>query len=332
MMKKINAGYWLAGLAMSCMFSPVQAENYVALSRDGAQILYLDSSSRTPTIEFFDAQSGVLTHSTPLKVDAAQQLIMGFTPDGFKLAVLEQAGLSIWHNQTGKSLRTLPVDDLPASMASYHPKTAITNASGTAQLFYQPHLKQLAVVHTGNGKLLGKVDIPDKPLALGMDAAGRSVAFVIPDKASQYTLQVYNLYKNQIEKSLPIPKLAGTQQALNQPIIFSADGQFVAWLPYLINVNTAELTTLSGAQQAAFTTQQHALLFANASGLQRYDLATHATEPLSSDLANCQTIAHSVNLAQTTFAFVQHCQQALSLLLVNAQTGQMVKRVKLAKP
>ena len=60
-------------------------------------------------VNLIDARTGKAAGSTQLSV---KQRILGFTPDGFKTAVLEPKGLSILHNKTGKVLRTLKVPSL----------------------------------------------------------------------------------------------------------------------------------------------------------------------------------------------------------------------------
>ena len=93
---------------------------HLAFSNDSRQILYISnrivaqgSRSATPQIHFINTQNGQPANNTELALNPQKQLVMGFTPDGFKLAVLEAKGLSILHNKTGKTLRILPVPALP---------------------------------------------------------------------------------------------------------------------------------------------------------------------------------------------------------------------------
>ena len=330
-MKKLGLMTQVLFLGMGCCLATnARADQYLAFSQNDKEWLYLDSEATQPVIEFFDQSTGALTHYTSLEYDPARQLMMGFTPDGFKLAVLEKAGLSIWHNQTGKRLRTLPVPDLPDSIPKYQPKTAIANASGTAQLFYAPKRKQLRVVHTGNGKQLGHVDLSADPIALGMDTEGRKATFVIRAATGGYSLQMYNLYKNQLEKSISLPQVS-SQSVFSQPIVLSQDGNYLVWLPYLIHVISGEVQHLVGANKAAFTNDNQKLVVANAQGLQRYDLATGAYEPLNIE-ANCQTLAQDINPTQTLLGFIQRCGQEFVAISLNAQTGQFIKRLKLDRP
>ena len=113
-------------LAWIAAVTPAQANTVgiqqIAFSKDSTQILYITNRfgegqrSPTPVIRFIHSQSGLPMTTTKLNFQPQQQLLMGFTPDGFKTAILDAKGLNIVHNQTGETLRTLPVPNLPSPL------------------------------------------------------------------------------------------------------------------------------------------------------------------------------------------------------------------------
>ncbi|HPY42561.1 MAG TPA: hypothetical protein PLM98_18690, partial [Thiolinea sp.] len=239
MQKLIKFNHLAAAILLSGIASSVNAESasraYLALSQEQGQILWLQTGSQA-AINTFNGQTGALEQTVPLKLDPSQ-LIMGFTPDGFKVAVLEQAGLSILH-RTGKTLRTLAISNLPQPASRYQPATAITNATGTAQLFHDAKANQLQVIHTGNGKQLATIDLPQAPLlALGLDVTMNKVAYVTQGTDGQADLQVYDVFKKTLVKTYSI----AAPKAFSQPVVFSQDGKYAALLPQLINLETEEV-------------------------------------------------------------------------------------------
>ena len=314
----------------------VPNKSYVALSPEQGQVLWLQTGL-SPAILSFNGQTGALEHSVTLQHEATQ-LIMGFTPDGFKVARLEAAGLSILH-RTGKSLRRLAISNLPQPASRYRPMTAITNATGTAQLFHDTQTPQLQVLHTGNGKILATVALPKaRLLALGLDATINKLAYVtanVAGKTDKADLQIYDLFKNKLIKTYSIQ----APSPFSQPVVFSWDGKYVAVLPQVINLQTAEQITVKGATgSAVFTTDHQALLFASRQGMQRFDLARKQQQALDWQLpADCQTtVAEDMSVDQQQLAFASLCTPAANSLavvsFVNAQTGQWQRNLNLAKP
>ena len=160
----------LSHTAIAAMPANYLGIQQLAFSQDGSQILYLSNRvasegerSNAPVIRFINAANGSSISSTTLAIKPQQQLPMGFTADGFKQSVLEARGLSILHNKTGATLRTLAVLGLPNPVMRYRPAQAITNASGTQQVFHAVQQQTLHVIHTGNGKQLATIRLPSPP-------------------------------------------------------------------------------------------------------------------------------------------------------------------------
>lgn len=337
MQKQVKFNYlWLAILGLGLSAQPLAEPNqrhYLALSQEQGQILWLQTGA-SPSINTFNGQTGALEKSVDLTIKP-EQLIMGFTPDGFKLALLEAAGLSILH-RTGKTLRTLQVPNLPKPASSYQPAMAITNASGTAQVFYAAQTQQLHVIHTGNGKELATVELPKAHLlALGLDANMNKLAFVTQGKVGKADLQVYDLFKKTTVKTYEIQAPA----AFSQPVVFSQDGRYAALLPQVINLQTEAVFNVKDASgSAVFTANNEALLFASKQGLQRLNLSTKQQQPLALNLpANCRTIvADDISADQQRLAFASLCSndpQTLAVVsFLDAHTGQWQRTVNLAKP
>lgn len=337
MQKQMTVNYLLGAILGLGLTAHVSAEPsqgfYVALSQEQGQILWLQTGSNA-SLKTFNGQTGALEQNIDLKLKP-EQLIMGFTPDGFKVVLLEPAGLSILH-QTGKTLRTLKVPNLPKPVNSYQPVAAITNAAGTAQLFHDAQTQQLRVIHTGNGKELATVELPEaRLLALGLEASMNKVAFVTQGKAGQADLQVYDLFRKTTLKTYGIQAPA----AFNQPVVFSPDDNYVALLPQVINLQTEEVFTVNGAiGSAVFTANSQALLFASKQGLQRLELSTQQQRPLALNLpAHCRsTVANDLSVDQQRLIFASLCSNDPKTLAVvsflDAKTGQWQRNVNLAKP
>lgn len=335
--KRLHYLAWVLGL-ITVANSPLQAETlpqgYLALSQEQGQVLWLNAAnSKQAELLTFNGQTGALEQQVPLTV-GANQLVMGFTPDGFKVALLEPKGLSILH-RTGKSLRTLAVPELPIPTSAYRPAAAITNATGTAQLFYLASSQQLQVIHTGNGKLLASVDLPKgKVLALGLDDTMNRIAYVMAGAGAKADLYIYDLFKKAAVRTLGIP---APSQALSQPVVFSKDSQYVALLPQLIDLKSGESTQLNDALGlAVFTSDKQSLLFASSQGVQRFDLQTKQQSLTSNKANHCRVpVVVDVSADNQRIAFGALCNDPknwAALAFFDAKTGQWQRNLPLAKP
>lgn len=319
----------LAGLAVAAPVNNI----YLALSQEQGKILWLQTSPHA-AIQTFNGQTGALEQTVALALKP-DQLLMGFTPDGFKVALLESAGLSILH-RTGKTLRTLAVPNLPQPVTSYQPANAITNATGTAQLFHDAKANKLQVIHTGSGKLLASVDLPkSRLLALGLNANMHKLAYVTQGTADKADLQIYDLFKNTLLKTYTL----NAPSPFRQPMVFSKDGKYVALLPQVLNLETSELIMVKDATGlAVFTENNQALLFASQQGVQRFDLATKQQQLMALNLPKqCQTmVVTDISADQQNLAFAGQCNNDAKNLavvaLLDAKTGQWQRNINLLKP
>ena len=325
----------LLALYAGLLSQPLAAQTthyYLALTDQQKQIFWLSANQHSSMLNIHNAKTGELEQTVNLAFTPLQT-VMGFTPDGLKIALLEQAGLSIVH-QTGKTLRTLAVPNLPNPVINYQPQQAITNASGTAQLFHDTATKQLHIMHTGHQQILASIQLPkSKLLALGLDATINKAAYVTLGGDGQAELHIYDLFKKSLIRSLAIPT---PNHAFHQTIIFSPNDQYVALLPWVINLETGEVHKLKDAQaQAAFTLDKKSLLFTGQYGLQRYDLQTKQQKTLNLNLPNdCQQwVASDVNVEQTQFGFAVLCQAhnkpSAIVTLLDAHTGQWQRNLNL---
>lgn len=330
--------YRCVAILVSMMTSPLVAgestqQNYLALSQEQGQVLWLQTGQQ-PALLSFNGQTGALEQTVNLNIDASA-LIMGFTPDGFKLALLESVGLSILH-RTGKTLRSLALPNLPQPASRYRPATAITNATGTAQLFHAAKIHQLQLLHTGNGKMLATVNLPKtRLLALGLDASMNKLAYVTQGTANTADLQIYDVFNQRLLKTYSIQ----APKPFSQPVVLSRDGHYAALLPQIINLQTAEVFTVKGAGGlAVFTADNQTLLFAGRQGLQSVDLVRQQQQTLDLKLpAHCQqTVAEDFSADQQQLAFASLCaKDAKTLAIVSfmdAKTGQWQRNLKLAQP
>jgi WD40 repeat protein len=345
---KLVMSVLLAG-SLSPVATAAMPANYVgiqqlAFSQDGSQILYFSNRvnseserSNAPVIHFINANNGSALNSTTLAINPQRQLPMGFTPDGFKQAVLEARGLSILHNKTGATLRTLAVPGLPNPVTRYRPTQAITNASGTQQLFLSANKQQLYVIHTGNGKNLGTIRLPASPLlSFGTSSNGRTVAYLVRGTAGKNQLQLYDIYQKKVTQTLDIAAQSFTPLAL--PITLSGDGKFAYTPRQLVELSTGKTTALPLNQTdvpALFTADNRYLLLPQKNNqLVRLDLKTQQKQFINLNLpAHCQTAsAYDFSPNGAWLALGSSCRKGAEkadfISLLNARTGQLIRHLR----
>lgn len=322
----------------------------IAFSKDSSQVLYISNRSGqgqrspTPVIRFIHSQSGMPMSATKLVFNPQKQLIMGFTPDGFKLAVLGDNGLSILHNKTGKTLRTLPVPNLPTPAVRYRPIQAISNKSGTQQLFKADRKDRLNVVHTGTGKLIAEVELPSRLYrASGMSEDGRLVAYLLRGDNTQHEFHLYDIYTKQAKATLYIP--ANGKKPENGPIILSPDGKFAIAESTLIDLTTSQSILLpeavklpidsTAAIPAIFTANKRYLLLPQKNNsLIRFDLVTKQQHPINLKLpGHCKgSTAYDQSPNGAWIALGHQCNVGAEptdyITLLNAKTGQFIRNLQ----
>ena len=317
---------------------------HLAYSNDSRQILYISnrlpaqrSQSATPVIHFINAQNGQAANNTELVLNPQQQLVMGFTPDGFKLAVLEAKGLSILHNKTGKTLRTLPVPALPRLITRYRPSLAITNASGTQQLFHAESQNKLNMIHTGNGKNLASISLPKQQLlSMGISPNGRIVAFLMAVSGSQHQLHLFDSYQKKVVDTVDLP--AQRLKPFYQAIVFSPDGKHLFAGSLLVNIDTKKITPFPATTRstpAIFTPNNRYLLIPHgANQMLRYDLIKQQKQVIHLKLpAHCDTSdAYDTSPNRAWLAIGSHClngrEKADFISVLNANSGEFVRNLR----
>jgi len=334
--------------------SPAQANTVgiqqIAFSKDSSQLLYISNRSGQglrspkPVIRFIHSQSGMPMRSTALSINPQKQLLMGFTPDGFKLAMLDDKGLSILHNQTGKTLRTLPVPNLPTPAVRYRPIQAVTNASGTQQLFKATGKDLLDIVHTGTGKLIAQVQLPSRNYrASGMSKDGRIIAYLMRSDNTQYEFHLYDIYAKKVKTTLYIPNNGKKPQS--GPIVLSSDGKFAVAESTLIDLTTSRSILLpeavrlpidsTAAIPAIFTANNRYLLLPQKNNTMiRFDLVTKRQHPINFKLpGHCKSAtAYDVSANGAWIALGHQCnvgrETADYISLLNAKTGQFIRNLQ----
>lgn len=350
----------LSAVLIACAYiwiatsTPVQANTVgiqqIAFSQDSAQLLYITNRSgqgqrsRKPVIRFIHSQSGKPMRSSTLSIDPQRQLVMGFTPDGFKLAVLEEKGLSILHNQTGKTLRTLKVPEMPTPATRYRPRQAITNKSGTQQVFKADKKDELNVIHTGTGKLIATVDLPSRFYrASGISEDGRTVAYLMRGDNTQHEFHTYDVYSKKAKTTLYIPNYGKKPQ--NGPIVLSPDGKFAVAESTLIDLTTSRNILLPEAVRlpidttatipAIFTANKRYLLLPQKNNTMiRFDLVTKKQHPINFKLpGHCKSAtAYDLSPNNAWIALGHQCnagrEQTDYISLLNAKTGQFIRNLQ----
>ncbi|PWQ97912.1 WD40 repeat domain-containing protein [Leucothrix arctica] len=310
----------------------------VAFSNDSSQVLYLSnySTAKATTINFVSLKTGETTVTTPLSVKSR---IMGFTPDGFKTAVLEPKGLSILHNKTGKVLRTLKVPSLPWPN-QYVAGPAITNKSGTAQLFHSANKRVLSVVHTGNGRVLAAIKLPTGTLsAMGISQNGRTVAYIQTMSAAKSQLHLYDTYQKKVTKILDLATQSG--QTFNvDTISFGAKGKYLLVGTNLVDLTTDGITKITRSDDtvpATFTPNGRFLLvsFGN-NQLLRYDLSSKQKKGISLSLPNNCRPSQAADISPNgqLIAYGSRCSRGNNgagfISILNAADGSFMKKLTLA--
>lgn len=322
----------------------------IAFSKDSAQIFYISNRfgqgqrSPKPVVRFIHSQTGMPMGSTELKINPQKQLVMGFTPDGFKLAVLGDKGLSILHNKTGKTLRTLPVPNLPTPAVRYRPIQAVTNLSGTQQVFKAYNKDLLNVIHTGSGKLIAEVELPSRFYrASGMSENGRLVAYLMRGDNTQHEFHLYDVYTKQAKTTLYIPNDGKKPQS--GPIVLSPDGKFAVAESTLIDLTTNRNILLpkavklpidsTAAIPAIFTANKRYLLLPQRNNTMiRFDLVTKQQHPINFKLpGHCKgASAYDSSPNGVWIALGHQCnvgtEKADYISLLNAKTGQFIRNLQ----
>ena len=341
-------------LAWIAAVTPAQANTVgiqqIAFSKDSTQILYITNRfgegqrSPTPVIRFIHSQSGLPMTTTKLNFQPQQQLLMGFTPDGFKTAILDAKGLNIVHNQTGETLRTLPVPNLPSPLIRYRPIQAITNASGTQQLFKADRKDTLNVVHTGTGKLIAAVELPSRRYRTsGISEDGRTVAYLMRGEDTQDELHLYDIYNQQATNTVYIPH--NRQRPDNRPIVLSPDGKYAIVESRLITLATnldilapeaikLPMDDNAGISPIFTRNKRYVLLPQKNNQMLRYDLVTQQQHPINLQIpAHCKAnTAYDISPHGAWIALGHQCtvgrENADFISLLNAKTGQFIRNLQ----
>jgi WD40 repeat protein len=340
-LQKINIGL---GLGLMCLLvsqgysrtppKPLSIQ-HLAFSNDSKQILYTDPSARPLTVNTVDAKTGKEVASQQLS--SVGQKLLGFTPDGFKTAVLEPKGLSILHNKTGKVLRTLKVPSLPWPN-QYAATQAITNKSGTAQLFHTANKRALNVIHTGNGRVLAELKLPAGTLrGMGISQDGRTISYVIDTSKTESGLYLYDTYQKKVTKRLGLPKLIGQYSAINT-ITFSPKGKYIVVQNTLVELATSEITTVSLNRlntPAVFTPNERFLLInpSNNNQLLRVDLRSKQKKGVNLDFPSRCYASSAVDISPNGqfIAYGSSCPRVKGSLLfvsiLNAADGSFMRKL-----
>ncbi|RVU85751.1 WD40 repeat domain-containing protein [Leucothrix sargassi] len=309
--------------------------DHLAFSNDSSQLLYLlnTNSGGKAVIKAVNAMTGEAQGTTLLSLN---QRILGFTPDGFKTAVLEPKGLSILHNKTGKVLRTLKVPPLQWAN-QYAAKGAITNKSGTAQLFHSANKRVLSVVHTGNGRVLAQVTLTVGTLrAMGISQDGRHIAYVQDLASNQSQLHLYDTYQKKVIKRLDITKLNGDLATLHT-IVFSPKGDYVLVADQLIAIASEQVTRImrkADGAPAIFTPNGRFLLVSSGNGqLLRYDLRSKQKHGINLGLPKGCGLSSASDISpnERFIALGSRCPGVkgakIALRVLSAADGSLVKRL-----
>lgn len=335
----IRFGLGMMALFMSQAYAirpviPVSIQ-HLAFSNDSTKILYISNQSPASSsiINFIDAQTGETTGSTQL---AVKKRILGFTPDGFKTAVLEPKGLSILHNKTGTVLRTLKAPPL-SRPDIYAARSAITNKSGTAQLFHSEDRRALHVIHTGNGNFLAEIKLPKGKLhSIGISQNGRTVAYVLDTPATTSQLHLFDTYQKKMTKSLDLKKDEANSSYLNT-ISFSPNEKYLSIKNSLIDLNTNRIsvTNTFGVSQAVFTPNERFLLVPMVRGqLLRYDLRSKQKHVINLGLPiGCRANqAADISPNEKFIAYGSVCHGAKNrkfISILSAVDGSLVRKLVL---
>ena len=317
--------------------SPISIQQ-VAFSHDSSQVLYLSNyaTAKASTVNFVSLKTGEVTGTTQLSV---KDRIMGFTPDGFKTAVLEPKGLSILHNKTGKVLRTLKVPSLPWPN-QYAAGPAITNKSGTAQLFHSANKRVLNVVHTGNGRVLAAIKLPAGTLsAMGISQNGRTVAYVQIISAANSQLHLYDTYQKKVTKRLDL--VTQPSQSLTvDTISFGAKGKYLLAGTKLVDLTTDSITQITRSDDtvpATFTPNGRFLLVAFGNNqLVRYDLNNKQKKGISLGLPTTCRVSQAADISPNGkfIAYGSRCSRGNNgagfISILNGADGSFVKKLTLA--
>ena len=322
----------LVNQSVAMLPSPRSIE-HLAFSNDSSQLLYIAYPSRAETtvVNRVNTSNGVAVSRTQLSI---KQRILGFTPDGFKTVVFDWKGLNVLHNKTGKVLRTLKVPSLTRP-SQYLLPTAVTNKSGTAQLFHSANRRVLNVIHTGNGIVLAKMELPVGALhAIGISQNGRNVAYLLDGSSNKSQLHLYDVYQKKVVKVLDLPKVQEYPVSLGV-ITFSPKGKYLVVGNNLVDLMSDEITLLARHtmhEPAVFTPNGRFVIVSAGRGqLLRYDLSNKQKHGINLGLPNHCLVSKAVDISpnERFIAYGSSCLQsrgeAVYISVLNATDGSLRK-------
>jgi len=224
-------------LANTTIASPLFYADNITFNKAATQLIY--TNPKADTLTAIDTRTGKVLRKIAIKLPP-NALMIGATPDGFKLLYLSAKGLSVIHNGTGKVLRTLAHPRAYQAVYKRHLMAQNTNGSLIAIPYTKNGKTTLFMMHTGSGKIINQLALPPSRYAKNPIEA---IAFSLNNRLLAYTrhsaddkgrlgstLHIYDLYAKKELQSIFLlnhryKSKIDTKQSPSNRIQFSQDGQ-----------------------------------------------------------------------------------------------------------
>ncbi|HIO92446.1 MAG TPA: hypothetical protein EYG68_06315 [Leucothrix mucor] len=330
--------------------SPLFYADNVTFNKSGSQLIYTNPAASLLTV--IEARTGKILRQLKLKNLPKNALMIGATPDGFKLLYLDAKGLSVIHNGTGKVLRTLAHPHGYQAVYKRHLMAQNTNGSLIAIPYKHGNKYTLFMIHTGSGKVIHQLALP--VLRPANQNPIEAITFSVNNRLLAYTrhsrddkgragsmLHIYDLYaKKELQAIFLVNHRyrnhAGAMPIPSNRIQFSRDNQKIALVfPDKVTVVDSKTGSFNDFParnaDAVFNSNNQSLI---------YKSSLAGTSPIIINMRSGknQKMPLTPAMKKQSLAFIQSADKrwiaipllnkkngAADFLVLNGQTGALVK-------
>ncbi len=339
---------FLIGLINSASAAPLFYADNITFNKAATQLIYTNPQANTITA--IDTRTGKVLRKIDIKLPP-KALMIGATPDGFKLLYLGVKGLSVIHNGTGKVLRTLAHPRGYQAIYKRHLMAQNTNGSLIAIPYSKAGKITLFMMHTGSGKIINQLPLPasrdaKNPIeAIAFSVNNRLIAYTRHSRDEKgragSTLHIYDLYaKKELQATFLLnhryKNPTGQNQSPSNRIQFSQKGQKIV-LSFHNKVTLFDRKTASFKDYPAY--QSDAVFSANNQWV-IYKSKGADSELMTINVRSGKTqkaLAHDAMRKQSRFlvqsadkrlialSYIKQKSKTASFLLFNGQTGAFMR-------
>ena len=328
------------GFSRTVFATPLSYADNITFNSATSQLIYTNPKGSQLTA--IDTRMAKVLRKIELPLPK-QALMIGATPDGFKLLYLDKKGLSVIHNGTGKVLRTLAHPRGYQAIYNRRLMAQNTNGSLIAIPYKRGNNITLFMMHTGSGKIINQVELPASRYALPNPI--EAIAFSKNNRLLAYTrhsaddkgrmgstLYIYDLYAKKELQSifLPIHRYNHQKNTSNR-LQFSQDGQNILLLfPNKITLVDRKTETIkdiivANADAVFNANSQYVIYKSKTSNPMMINVRNGKVHKIATYPANHQQSRALVQSGNKRFIAIPLLSQQASFLIINGQTGAFVR-------